>query len=524
MKQLVSVQKYFNAGTAESEGNILNDAFVPLADFAEILTPPFASPRLLIGKKGSGKSAFVRSVQTRPKRAQVPALLLKPKDIICNWPAEPASLGDLTRQAERSLLDAIGTVIGSQLSGYLSSEQNELLKLSQEAGIRDQDYIQKALSLLKPIGQAITKVDFDAFSAGLPVTAQKLKTIIESQLTPEGQLLYLFIDDTDQVASPSAPNHLNRIWSLLLAIRFILEECPHIRAIVTLRTEVWKRLSRDGGGQRDQVDHFRNLIYWLNPEDSNIAEILDRRLDLAKRDLGLTITQDHYFPFFEGQSVKIPTSRDEYRSWSDFVVKRSRERPRDAIQMISALVDAAMKSSRETVTNAEVKDAVLAYSTERVEDLEREVSDECPQIKQVIRSFASVSYDESGFKLKAETLRDHLSGIPSRFGLTFMGIVFRPENDRHNAFTLWQFLHEIGFLNARAPDNRMPKGFRHIMMKDDSSLVSAARWNEVQTLLWEVHPAYRDYLINISSEQEQAKAKQMGRSANSSNRRHRRRS
>lgn len=471
-----------------------------MADFVSILNPPHASPRLLIGKKGSGKSAFVREVRRRLHEAKVPLLVLKPKDIPCEWPAEPASLGDLTRHSERALLSALGSVLGSQLKGYLSEDQNGLLRLAQESGHRGTDFVQKSLDLLRPIGQALSNVDFEKFAKGLPVPAPKLRQMIEGQLTLPSQLLYLIIDDTDQLASPAEPNQLNRIWSVLLAVRFILEECPHIRAVVTLRTEVWKRMSRHDGGQRDQVDHFRDLIHWLNPDDKAIGAILDRRLDLAAVDLDLTLSQNRYSPFFEGQHVRIPTTDDEFRYWGDFVVKRSRERPRHGVQLISALADTAIAAGRDRVTNEDVETSIVAYSNERIEDLEREVGDECPQLREIIRSFAYMHFDEGGFKLKAETLFKHLAGVPSRFGLRFMNETLQPGRDEHNAFTLWRYLHEIGFLNARALDATKPKGFKHILLQDDASLVSKERWNQVQTLLWEVHPAYRDYLITVQRE------------------------
>jgi hypothetical protein len=62
-------------------------------------------------------------------------------------------------------------------------------------------------------------------------------------------------------------------------------------------------------------------------------------------------------------------------------------------------------------------------------------------------------------------------------------------------FRLWAFLYEIGFLNARFPDERQDRQFRHVMFRMDPGLVSKARWAEMQKATWEVHPAYRSHLI-----------------------------
>jgi hypothetical protein len=502
-QNLVALKRYFTTGTAEADAAILDAAFIPISDLDQILTPPHASPRLLLGKKGSGKSAFVRAMRSRFKKAHIPVLLLRPRDVQAVWPSEPASFGDLIRSAEYAILQAIAIHIGQELTGMLPEELNAFKKLAQEKGNASRDVVQSLLNILRPIGQSISKVDFEKIEAGLPLNGAKLRKTIEKYLETTPQILYLIIDDTDQIAPASQTSHSNRIWALLLASRYILEECPHIRVIITLRTEVWRRMSRDDAGQRDQVDHFRDLIYALNPDDAHIRNIVRRRLELARNDLNLDPTSQNVFkPFFEGGSVKIPTTRDDTRSWDDFVVKRARERPRDAIQLISALLNTAIRSSRDIISNADVDAAILTYSDERVTDLESEVEEECPQLREIIRSFAHLHYDESGFKLKATHLLQHLEGVPSRFGVTLFGKALRPEDNEVAAFQLWKYLHQIGFINPKVSDSSQDRGFRHILVQDDESLVQKERWNQIQTLMWEVHPAYRDFLISVKNDRE----------------------
>jgi len=53
---LEALQYYVPTGTTEGERHILRDAFVQFDQYAKIITPPPGSPRILVGKKGSGKS------------------------------------------------------------------------------------------------------------------------------------------------------------------------------------------------------------------------------------------------------------------------------------------------------------------------------------------------------------------------------------------------------------------------------------------------------------------------------------
>ncbi len=503
---LGALKHYFGTGTAEAEEHILGDAFVPMNQLAELMSPPVACPRLLIGKKGSGKSAFARFLRRKLDQGSIPMLYLRPKDIPYDIEGDSHSIGSLTRIAEEALLGAIGAQLGRQLSGVISAEQNQLLRLAQEQGMRKGDMVQSALKVLGQVGQALTSIDFAKMAKGMEEGVEaRLRDAIGRNLGDSGRVFYLLVDDTDQLASPNQPEHLNRIWAMILAARCIAEEFHHVKCIVTLRTEVWRRLCRDKAGQRDQVDHFRDLIFWLNPDDDHIDAIVNRRLDLAKLDLKLNLGQDHYAPFFEGRHVRIPTTEHEFRYWSDFIVTHSRNRPRDGIQLVTALIEAAQSLGASTITSDHLESAMPAFSSERVDDLEREADDECPQIREVVRSFGFVEFDAGAFKLSPNALYSHLKGVPSRCGVSLLGRVLQPHLERESVFALWQYLHEMGFICARTDDASMPRGFRHILLKNDASLVSPARWNDMQNLTWEIDPAYRDYLLSIHRERKLVK-------------------
>ena len=280
-----------------------------------------------------------------------------------------------------------------------------------------------------------------------------------------------------------------------------MEECPNLKCIITLRYEVWQRLGRDTSGQRDQVDHFRDLLYLLNPNGLSIRKIVDKRIDIACEQIAYEKKFDRYAPFFEDQWVRIPTTNEQFRYWSDFIIKSSRERPRDSIQLISKLVNAAIGDKSEKIKSEHANKILSIYSEERADDLKREVDEECPNIKEIIRSFSDADFDIGSFTMSPEVTYKFISTIPGRLSLKFFGKTLASE-DRTDAFALWQFLHEIGFLNARVSDTRMKDGYRHITAAEDPELVSVARWNDMQRIAWEIHPAYRSYLIKIQRERE----------------------
>jgi hypothetical protein len=135
-----------------------------------------------------------------------------------------------------------------------------------------------------------------------------------------------------------------------------------------------------------------------------------------------------------------------------------------------------------------------AYSEERVTDLAIEVGRDCSDFKEVVRTFADLD-----FEVSFEELRKHLMKIPSRFGVMIRGKTMRPDDDS-SVLPLLGLLYEAGVVNARVMDSREPKGFRHINFADEPHLITKARWNDLQAIRWEVHPAFRTYLLDVGAD------------------------
>lgn len=500
LNNLKTLNEYFQSGTAEGDASFLQEIFVPFEEYTDIIKIPHGGPRILLGNKGSGKSAIIRYFRAQLQELDIPVILIRPKDIQFNEKSD-SSLGVLTRACEAAILKAIASKIGTNLKHLvLNLDDKKLLQVAKETGAKDSDVIENMLKLLSPIGKSISGVDFSQIKIGLSdIGNVAIKRSIESNLSRSKKSFYVFIDDTDQIAAPNESGHLNRIWAFFLASRSIMEECTNIKFIITLRDEVWRRLNRDGAGQRDQVDHFRNLAFKIDLSEKNLKDIIKRRLEVVKSVLKINQTGSPYKLFFDTNKVKIPTSVEEFRVWDDFIIKRSRGRPRDSIQLIFKLSQIALKNEKNIIDASDVEKVMPLYSEERVDDLKRECDEECPQIKDIIRAFHSLDYDAGSFTLKPDTAAHFINSLPTRFSIKLFGIPIKPD-DKDSVFSLWRFLHEVGFMNARISDTRERLGFRHISAEDDPDLISPSRWNEMQAITWEIHPAYRDYLIKLKNE------------------------
>ncbi|MCA8303158.1 hypothetical protein LGN24_16845 [Burkholderia seminalis] len=75
-----------------------------------------------------------------------------------------------------------------------------------------------------------------------------------------------------------------------------------------------------------------------------------------------------------------------------------------------------------------------------------------------------------------------------------------PQND-DDSIVILALLHETGFLNPRVADKRQVRGFRHILFQENPNFVKLSNWNEMQAATWEVHPAFRSYLLGVRQAQ-----------------------
>lgn len=488
---------WFPTGTAEGERTIAEQTFVYVDQFEKVISPPEGSPRLLIGRKGSGKSAVIDFAKRLLDRQGVPAIILKPKDIDTSLVPDGASVGDLRRKFEEVLYLALVGRLSKDVPDFATGDDAKIYTAAIESKQISPDLVGRLARLLPGMAKPLTKTDLsEVFPRLTSITRQELEEAVARSL--RGKRFYIFIDDTDQVASPEKPGHLNRIWGLILAARDICSEIPELRVVVTVRSEVWERLQRDSAGQRDQTDHFANLIVTLASDEGQIRKIVERRLELARDQLGLS--GDLYRPFFEGEFAKAPMS-DKPRSWADLILVRSRERPRDAIQLVHRLADTAITNKLLKVTEAIFHRVMPEFSAHRVELFHQEVEMECSPAREIVDSFASTTFEDGNFIMKAEEAKSHFSSVMGRFAITLFGRTLR-QNAEDDVFSLWRFLYNANVVNARISDRTQKDGYRHERPQNDPMLVSKARWNDLQGMLWEINTSFRDHLITKRAQHE----------------------
>lgn len=488
MNNLAHLEKYFYSSIAESEKDILKDVFVTSSDFFEIIKPKSATVRILVGNKGSGKSALLEFLLQKSREQNIPAIKITPSELFDLDFEEKISPARIIYQIRNSIIRSMAIEAGKNLSGLLNENENRLFRDAINAGATQESITDKALTVLAPIGKALTNIDFEKMLPNQNITETSRKRDIEQYLNGK-KVFYLLLDDIDQIRSVSRSDYYDVIWGEILAVLRIAQDLPNVYPIISVRKEIWRKLCVDNGN-RDKYDQIRNMVYSLYPSRNELRLILDQRLRTCIEKYNI-IEDSIYAPFFFGTDCKLPSS-NERRLWPDYLVSASRENPRDVIQLVYLLIKSAHDNSRPLINETDVQDTSLNYSKECVHDVTTQNTDICDNLEAVIRSFVKIE-----FRSPADIVRRHLLGVPGQCDIRILEKHLKP-NQIEDAFLLWSMLYNIGFINPRMPDNTQKKNFSFIPY--DETLVSIARWNDMQKYEWEVHPCYRSFLIDIKNQ------------------------
>ncbi|MGE3293730.1 MAG: hypothetical protein AB7I59_20545 [Geminicoccaceae bacterium] len=486
--------RYFTTGTAEADIEILHDVFVLSSNIERKISPDSRQPRILVGRKGSGKTAMLSYSFKTIQKCNLNGLFITSRDLVLPELPADAAVAQLVQLIKPALITSIASAIGRDLQGFLSGPSAQLYEVAVKAGTREQDRLSAFSSLLSNLAKVIVDKDVEgALKDEKSGNAERLIRAIRANIQDKRETFFLFIDDTDQISSPEQVGHLNRIWAFLLGARDLCMSIPELRCIISLRDEVWYRLTHSPNAQRDQTDHFQPLIRRLAPSDKDILEIIERRLTKSSSQLGRGAVNSIWEQFFEGSSPRMPGS-DVRSSWADLIVGRSRGRPRDAIQLVHYAAQKAIDVQREKIDESIFEQTMRKFSEEKVTQLGQELYDECPHVKEVIGLFAEFESDQGAFKYSAQKARHYIGRMPSYFGITLYGTRVRP-NVEADILRLWNFLFLNGILNARISDPGQKDGYRFIALEEDPMLVGDPRWKDVERCIWEIHPAYRDFIL-----------------------------
>lgn len=418
--------------------------------------------RVLVGHKGTGKSALFKVAFAEEIERGNLAIWIRPDDI-----------AELGKSDENFLLrikqwkHGLNRIIGSKVLDLV--------------GLHDGDTESNLNKFVK-----LTKFIYDTFTAAknaVDLTGTQAHAV-DQYLT--NRKIVVFIDDLDR-GWAGAKDDISRISALLNAVRDLANDNEGLRFKIALRSDVFFLVRTSD----ESTDKIEGAVVWYGWSNHEIFVMLVKRLlthfgGETFSDEGLFRTPQAHLNRFLGF---VMNERFHGKGkWGDVAMYRvlmtlTRKRPRDLVKLCSLAAKAAFVDGSNIIQSKHLEGVIEQYSQNRLQDTINEYRTELPAIERLIYGMkpSKKQWDaHDPFAYTTAELKAKINNIREQGAFRFT------TGASCDAQDLAHFLYKINFLTARKVDG--------------DGLIERKYFEENRYLSnrfvdfgyeWEVHPVYR---------------------------------
>lgn len=477
-------QLHFGAPAAERDiGQGLIDYFVESEAYRNVTA---GTKSVILGNRGSGKSAIFKVFAERERRSGALVLELSPDDYSYEMLARALTPEERGAWAKQGAFTAAWKYLiyvlvmkgltkdGPKLKTGSSAKVYEYLR-DKHAGVADNP-IAVLVSYVKRI-EGFKVGQWEAsFRTSELARLYRLEEIHEllpalGELCQRRRVLVL-VDELDRGwdASEDAKAFVAGLFQACVSIN---AQVPDLRVLVSLRRELYDSIP----SLYEDAQKFRDIIEVIAWDERTLLELVAKRIRFTVRDLREASDYGAWNAVF--------AETLDYRQTKSFnyVVDRTLYRPREIIQFCSDALSASRKRHLQPINYPVISTAELAYSEERAKDIAAEYRFQYPGLFSLFEVFRGRTYSFDRGDLELLCL-----GISTGEYRT----------DEEAAWVLDQepdylieVLWRIGFLRAQAVG-----GVKALRRSGSSYLgphqVSNLNLRNIQR--FHVHPMFRSYL------------------------------
>lgn len=491
-KRLDALSRYFTGGESESEREIWHKIFVPPVNMQEMLDFSLERHHIVLGPKGSGKSLLVDNLRERLAANGKIALTVRPDVLDLEAVSRHSVDSEKVKEAKRQLYDFIAAEIGKGIGEATTDNLRYLKSLAGVAGSTHNDWKKygRLFAEMLPenygrILQALVTyndIDTEKYSS-----SDEVATFFQADTSP----LVLLLDDIDAgVESDAGDFKYSTAWALLEAAVQITHDLSSAVAIVMMRTDIWYTMTEIHQLGSSIMDKLGQRLH-LRVNEDWIGRVFERRISECYRvAVGNSKPTYEVGYFFTPEQVTLGARNQRSRSWTQFIAKNSRNRPRDMIHLMQALIRATKltNSDRDTkIADRIVPGLLRDFAEKRVEFIRKEYSQMFPKIDEVVMRLDRTRYTFSD-------IRDFLKRMCG-IGLKIDGKPIR-ETEPEAYFRILQVLHMASVINPREEIGE--QGYQHILFEDQPSLLNPNRYQTFQNYVFEVHPTFHALIAERS--------------------------
>lgn len=462
----------FGKESAESEQKFLERVFLPTAIFERIRQ---GKKHLVLGRKGSGKTAVCLRLYEDLERRGLKVSLLTPRDL-SKFKMTLLEKGSLN-SAESALLSwkyvffvEIGSYIleaADQKYGSNHLAWPEAIKYvrkfmaentSKHASWLDKTF--KVIRRIKKVGVVPFEAEIDPNVVSQEVVdfTDKIDEITDhipkALSLLETKPIYILVDKVDELWEPSKESQL-LVVGLLRASKELYEQTNLANVITFLRSDIFDALQFHDS---DKFHSYEERIIW---NKTDLMKLVTLR---ARASTGMTIHREAWDKIWQ---TFFPKEID-HQSSVDYLINYTLMRPRDLIQLCNLCRDKAQNHNHPHITADDINEALPQYSKWKLKDLRDEYLVQYPFLERIFLG----AFQHSKAKLTRESIVERVKLIKERLTKEFEAFYFEPIDN------LLQILYNIGFLGA---------------IKNGKTLYSSLESEVIIAYIqeFEVHPAFR---------------------------------
>ena len=384
-KTILDVESF---GAISAEDDDLKKYFVQTDIYRDIRA---GKRQVVVGRKGSGKTALYRALQEKPSRRTVVGLTFQNYPWALHYKYE-SKLEDRHSRFVQSwrfliFLEILKSVLSEpdRAGKYKGKEQRSALRAAEDFikknwGVLNFDYkktfpaggFQLSSFEFKPevLGNALGGVGVSREGGSLGDTLSRLNQwlwAILSAVSTDAPDVFVLFDELDAGFDPSSQDYTDRVIGLLLAVRGLSREFSAAPArffpVAFLRSDIFSALHF--GDKNKLTDANAAYLMWnedLEYSGSSLKELIDYRI---RRELELDQSVKQPWGYaFDGQSMRGTQHKFNHITFRTF------RRPRDVIKFCNCALEAARKRLRggggsrgpSLITNDDIRAARRPYS------------------------------------------------------------------------------------------------------------------------------------------------------------------
>lgn len=456
-----TIQALFGFEDAESEPiDRLREYYFKKKTFKRVTSE--APLRILVGHKGTGKSALFKVAMAEEREKGNLPILIKPDDIAELGKTDENFLLRI-RQWKLGLTKIIGEKTFRELGLFNDDVKSKLAKF----GVKLISFVTETISSVK-----------DGVDLG-----PTQKTMVDNFLNTNKIIVY--IDDLDR-GWEGKKDDIQRISALLNAVRDMANDNPGLIFKVSLRSDVFYLVRTSD----ESTDKIESSVIWFNWTNGEILVMLVKRIltyfeiPFNEEDLVKT-PQRHLNHYLENVFEKNYSGQGLWKNVPIYKVLMSltRKRPRDLVKLCVLAAKKADNGGAKKISTVHLQDSFEEYSQGRIQDTINEYKSELPNIEKLLFGMKPSQKQRrtaENYIYTTQELNKKVNNIKQQVNFKFA-------NERiANAKNLSVFLYKINFITARKvqEDGTIQRKYFEENRYLSNSFVDFG-------YDWEVHPAFR---------------------------------